>query len=321
MSLRPKYSFVIPLYNEESTFAELVRRVGAQMEALDGAVEVILVDDGSQDRTPQLMQAQARQDPRFKIVQLARNFGHQVAITAGMDLASGDAVIIMDADLQDPPEVVGELITRWREGYEVVYAVRERRSGESLFKRITASLFYRILRRLTDVDIPADVGDFRLVDRRALQAFRSLREGHRFVRGMFSWVGFRQTGVSYKREARFAGETKYSLRKMIRLAGDAILSFSHLPLRIMLVLGLVLFAASFSVAAWATVVGTLSEARLMVVLVFGMGGLQLFFMGIMGVYLGRVYEEVKKRPIYITRALMGFDEERVKNPPAGAVWM
>jgi dolichol-phosphate mannosyltransferase len=237
-----------------------------------------------------------------------------------MDLASGAAVIIMDADLQDPPEVVGQLIAKWQEGYEVVYAVRERREGETLFKRVTASLFYRVLRRLTDLDIPADVGDFRLVDRKALAAFRSLRENHRFVRGMFSWVGFRQIGVKYRREPRFAGATKYSLRKMWRLASDALLSFSYLPLQFILVLGYTLVLVALVMAGIWGITNNMTSTRLVVVSIFGMGGLQILMTGVMCVYLGRVYEEVKKRPIYVTRALHGFSLDK-KPAPAGAVWI
>lgn len=315
-----KYSLIIPIYNEQETLGELSRRLVELMGRLDGLAEVILVDDGSYDMSYSLMEEMARKDNRFKLVRLARNFGHQIAITAGMDFASGEAVVILDADLQDPPEVIDKLIAKWREGFEVVYAVRERRAGESVFKRATASLFYRILRRLTDIDIPADVGDFRLVDRKALLAMRQMREQHRFVRGLFSWVGFKQAGVLYKREARFAGETKYSLRRMIKLAGDAILSFSHLPLRLMLVLGMMLFALSFVGASFFVLTSQLTTDRLVLVCVFGMGGLQLFMMGVMGVYLGRVYEEVKKRPIYITRAIVGIDRQNVL-APQGAVWI
>lgn len=315
-----KYSLIIPIYNEQETLGELSRRLVELMGRLDGLAEVILVDDGSYDMSYSQMEEMARKDNRFKLVRLARNFGHQIAITAGMDFASGEAVVILDADLQDPPEVIDKLIAKWREGFEVVYAVRERRAGESVFKRATASLFYRILRRLTDIDIPADVGDFRLVDRKALLAMRQMREQHRFVRGLFSWVGFKQAGVLYKREARFAGETKYSLRRMIKLAGDAILSFSHLPLRLMLVLGMMLFALSFVGASFFVLTSQLTTDRLVLVCVFGMGGLQLFMMGVMGVYLGRVYEEVKKRPIYITRAIVGIDRQNVL-APQGAVWI
>ena len=198
---------------------------------MDGACEVILVDDGSSDGGYELMAAAREADARFKLLRLSRNFGHQIAVTAGLDAAAGDAVIVMDADLQDPPEVALDLAARWREGFDVVYAVREERRGESQFKRATAKAFYRVFRRMTDVDVPLDVGDFRLVDRRALDAFRSMRETNRYVRGMFSWIGFRQSGVPFRREERFAGETKYPLGKMVKFATDGIVSFSAAPLR------------------------------------------------------------------------------------------
>ncbi len=211
-----KYSIVIPIYNEEESFPALVKRLREVMDQLDGPTEVVLVDDGSRDASYQLMTEVNSEDHRFKIVQLSRNFGHQIAITAGMDVASGQAVIVMDADLQDPPEVILQMAARWQEGYEVVYAVREHREGETLFKRKTATIFYGIQRRLAEIDQPMEVGDFRLVDRKALDAFLQMRERNRYVRGMFSWVGFRQTAVPYTRASREAGESKYPLRKMMR---------------------------------------------------------------------------------------------------------
>lgn len=241
----PVYSLVIPIYNEEETLPALHRRLRDLLGRLDGDAEVLLVDDGSTDGSYAAMAAIHREDPRFKIVHLSRNFGHQVAITAGMDLAAGQAVVILDADLQDPPEVVLEMAARWRDGYDIVHAQRQERAGESWLKLTTASLFYRLLRRVTDVDIPADVGDFRLVDRGVLLAFRSLRERDRFVRGMFGWIGGRQTTVRYLRAERFAGRTKYPWRKMVRLAVDAILSFSNLPLRLVMNLGFLISAVSF----------------------------------------------------------------------------
>jgi dolichol-phosphate mannosyltransferase len=318
----PVYSFVIPIYNEEQTLAELQRRLMLLLDRLDGPAEVILVDDGSDDRTPELLTAIRAQDPRFKLVRLSRNYGHQVAITAGMDAAAGAAVIIMDADLQDPPEVVTEMIARWREGYEVVYAVREAREGENLFKRATAAAFYRVLRRLTDIDIPADVGDFRLVDRKAMTAFMRLREHHRFVRGLFSWIGFRQTGVRYRREPRFAGVPKYSLRKMLKLAGDGIVSFSHLPLRLVLVLGFFLFLLAMGagvVASAAALLGVYEPSVWQTILwvILGLFGLNFLAVGTVGVYVGRIYEEVKRRPIYIAQSLEGIAP---REAPPLAVW-
>jgi polyisoprenyl-phosphate glycosyltransferase len=302
----PVFSFVIPVYNEEDAFPELHRRLCALLDTLPEPCEVVFVDDGSRDRSLELMTEAAGKDPRLTVVQLSRNFGHQVAISAGMDLARGEAVIIMDADLQDPPEVVQEMIERWREGYEVVYGLREERKGETWFKRTTASVFYRLLRRLTDLDMPADVGDFRLVDRKALDAFRGLRERNRYVRGLFTWVGFKQTGVRYVRSGRVAGETKYPLRKMIKLATDGVIGFSMFPLRIALNIGF-LFAAAAFVGGIAAVAIKL-EGRFVVpgwvsivVAVAFLGGVQLMILGIMGEYVGRIYEEVKARPLYIVR--------------------
>src|SRR5437667_3293538 len=234
---RPRYSFVVPIFNEEETLPELERRLAGVLEGLDGDSEVILVDDGSVDRTAELAIDLNRRDPRFKVLRFTRNFGHQMAITAGLDHARGDAVIVMDGDLQDPPEVAPDLIARWREGYEDVYAVREDRRVEPFFRRAAIGLFYRILRRLSDVDIPPDAGDFRLVDRRALDQFRHMRENNRYVRGLFAWIGFRQVGVPYRRDARYAGETKYPLRKLVKLGADGILGFSNVPLRLTMALG------------------------------------------------------------------------------------
>jgi glycosyltransferase involved in cell wall biosynthesis len=227
----PTYSLVVPAHNEEGVVGELVARLIQVMDALDRESEAILVDDGSRDRTYELMLEAASADPRFRLVRLSRNFGHQIALTAGVDLAAGDAVIVLDADLQDPPEVILELAARWREGYDIVYAVREMREGETRFKRATATAFYRAFNRISEVEVPLDAGDFRLVDRRALDVFNQMRESNRFVRGMFSWIGLRQTGVLYRRHERFAGETKYPFRKMLRFAATGVTSFSSAPLR------------------------------------------------------------------------------------------
>ena len=309
-SAPPTYSIVIPVHDEEPTLPEMYKRLLPVLARLDGDCEVLLIDDGSRDRSWELMRALNVTDHRFKAIQLSRNFGHQVAITAGMDLAQGQAVVVMDADLQDPPEVVLEMAQKWREGYEVVYGVREDRTTDSWFKRTTAQWFYRALGRLSEVDIPEDVGDFRLIDERAVEAFRSMREGSRFVRGMYSWVGFRQTGVPYKRDARFAGETKYPLRKMLRLAGDAVFGFSQLPLRLATKLGLVtaflsvvaaMGAASVKVSGIYAVPGWSS----ILIAVCLIGGLQLAFMGMIGQYVGRTYEEARGRPLYIVSHLVG----------------
>jgi polyisoprenyl-phosphate glycosyltransferase len=307
----PTYSFVIPVYNEEDGLAELYRRMSRLLDQLDGPAEVILVDDGSRDRSYALMLSIQASDTRFRIVQFSRNFGHQIAISAGMDLCSGEAVVIMDADLQDPPEVVLEMAVKWREGYDLVYGQRQRREQETWFKKFTAGVFYRTLRRMTDVDMPLDAGDFRLIDRKALDAFRSMRERSRYVRGMFGWIGFRQTGVSYVRPGRFAGETKYPLRKMVRLALDGIISFSNLPLRFVLQFGFLVSIVSF-VAGIAALYVKLSGAyavpgwaSLMVWVSF-IGGVQLTVIGVIGEYIGRIYEEVKQRPLSLVKELKGF---------------
>jgi glycosyltransferase involved in cell wall biosynthesis len=249
----PRYSFVLPVYNEEETLAELYRRLAAVVETLDGPAELVFVDDGSTDGTRRILKELQQSDARVMALRLARNFGHQFAITAGIDHARGDAIVIMDADLQDPPEVVPNLIRRWREGYDVVYAVRQRREGESWFKRATASLFYRLLRRLAETELPVDAGDFRLIDRRAAAAFRSLPERNRYVRGMFSWIGLRQAGVLYAREERYAGQRKYSYRKLLRLALDGMISFSVAPLRVALTLGFIVALLTFVLGLFAIV--------------------------------------------------------------------
>jgi dolichol-phosphate mannosyltransferase len=308
-----RYSIVVPVHDEEPTLPHLHCRLARLLERLDGEGEVLLVDDGSRDRSYVMMKSIHRLDPRFKVVHLSRNFGHQVAITAGMDLAEGDAVVVMDADLQDPPEVVLEMARLWREGYEVVYGVREDRTSDSWFKRKSASVFYRLLRRLSDVDIPAEVGDFRLVDRRALDAFKEMEEGSRFVRGMFSWMGFRQIGVPYVRAPRHAGATKYPLRNMLYLAVDGVVGFSRVPLRMALNAGLAAAVLAvfggmaalllrllgvFVVPGWASVI----------FVVCFLGGVQLAVLGVMGEYVGRTYEEVIRRPLYIVDALHGVVE-------------
>lgn len=309
--MTPEYSIVVPIFNEEETLEELFKRLSELMDRLDGATEIILVDDGSRDGSYDLMIDIGSRDPRFRIVELSRNFGHQIAITAGLDYAAGNAVIVMDADLQDPPEVVLEMARRWREGNEVVYAVRQERRGESRFKTMSASFFYRSIARLTDVHAPAEVGDFRLVDRKALDAFRAMRENNRYVRGMFSWIGFQQTGVPYTREERYAGKTKYPLRKMLNFAVDAIVSFSNFPLRIALTLGFLLAGLSFAggtLALVAKLTGsfTVPGWASLVVAVSFLGGIQLMILGMMGEYVARIYDEVKNRPLYFVRNAHGF---------------
>jgi polyisoprenyl-phosphate glycosyltransferase len=307
-----KYSIVIPLYNEEGILPVLVERLQEIMAQLDGPAEVVMVDDGSSDRTYPLAQAAAASDPRFKLIQFSRNFGHQMAITAGMDASSGDAVIIMDADLQDPPYVILQMIEKWREGYEVVYGLRQQREGEKLFKTVTASAFYGLLQRIADIDTSVNVGDFRLVDRKALNAFLQMRESNRYVRGMFSWVGFRQAGVPYIREERKAGATHYTLRKMVVLASNGILGFSTAPLRLALSTGLFLAFASVVYGMVAIALKLAGEnlvpgyASLLCAITF-LSGIQLAVMGMVGLYVGRIYDEARARPLYVVRETHGLD--------------
>jgi polyisoprenyl-phosphate glycosyltransferase len=320
--MRPTYSLVIPAHNEEGVVDELVLRLQELMERLDGSAEVILVDDGSRDRTYELMQKHAALDNRFKLVKLSRNFGHQIALTAGVDLATGDAVIVLDADLQDPPEVVLELAARWREGYDIVYAVREERDGETRFKRATASWFYRGFNRISEVKVPLDVGDFRLVDRRALDVLARMRESNRFVRGMFSWIGLNQAGVVYHRQERFAGETKYPLRKMLRFAATGVISFSAAPLRAALNLGFFVSFLSFALGAWSVIVKVGGFYNVpgwtsIVVVTSFIGGIQLIVLGVIGEYIGDIHAEVKRRPLYVVSEVENFTE--LPEVPARAI--
>jgi len=298
------FSVVAPIFNELENLPELYRRVKAVMEGLGEPWELVLVDDGSRDGSTKRIRELARQDPHVRPVIFARNFGHQIAVTAGLDYARGQAVIIMDADLQDPPEVIPDLVAKWREGYQVVYAVRAEREGETWFKKTTAALFYRLIYRITDVDIPLDTGDFRLLDRRVVEVLKTMRERHRFLRGVAAWVGFRQTGVKYKRAARHAGETKYPLRKMLKFAFDAITGFSYLPLQIATYLGFL--SAGLSILAIPLVVvlrlagsqAFYGQATTLIAVLF-LGGVQLISLGILGEYVGRLYDEAKGRPLYV----------------------
>ena len=320
----PEYSIVVPLYNEEEVIPTLLDRLTPLLDQLDGPWEVIFVDDGSQDESLALLSEHAARDPRFKVLQLSRNFGHQIALTAGLDFARGNAVVAMDADLQDPPETILELARRWREGFDVVYAVRTHRAGENRFKRATAALFYRLLRRMSDVDIPVDAGDFRLVDRKALEAYKSMREDDRFVRGMFSWIGFKQTGVPYHRDERYAGRTKYPLRKMTQFAVDGIVSFSNAPLRLALGLGFAVSLLSF-IYGFVAIVLKLSGAFTVpgwtsVILVTSfLGGVQLIVLGVVGEYVGKTYTETKKRPLYLVSSSTGLPHD-VEPPDRVFVW-
>ena len=316
------YSLVIPVFNEEAVLPVLLRRIDALLDGLDAPAEAIFVDDGSSDCSSIVLEAKAKSDPRYRFIKLARNFGHQIAITAGMDASSGKAVVVMDADLQDPPEVVGEMVARWKEGYDVVHARRLSREGESKFKRLTASIFYKLLGRLSSIEIPSDVGDFRLIDRKVLDAFRSMPEQDRFVRGMFAWLGFRQTEVAFHRPARAVGETKYPLWKMIRLAVHGVLGFSDAPLRLAIWAGL--GVSCFAVLYGFYVIGLwLSNSHLVegwsstIVVISFLCGMNMLMTGIIGLYIGRIHAEVKRRPLYVVDRRAGFDPRSAEAKPAG----
>jgi polyisoprenyl-phosphate glycosyltransferase len=302
--MQPQFTIIVPVYNEEDCLEELYRRVVSVMDSTGEPWELVLVNDGSRDGTEAIMLRLAAQDERVRPVIFARNFGHQIAVTAGLDYSRGKAVVIIDADLQDPPEAILDLIARWREGYQVVYAVRTEREGESWFKLFTAKMFYRLIYSITDVKIPLDTGDFRLMDRKVVDVLNQMHEKHRFLRGMSAWVGFKQIGVGYRRNARFAGETKYPFKKMLKLAVNAITGFSYFPLQVATYLGFI--AAGLSIIAIPVVIFMrlagrpefTGQASTLLSVLF-LGGVQLICLGILGEYLGRVYDEVKGRPLYI----------------------
>lgn len=306
------YSIIAPCWNEEVTLPELYRRISEVMEPLEENWELVLINDGSTDNTSQVMRKLHKTDPRVHYIEFARNFGHQIAVTAGMDYAQGRVVILIDADLQDPPELILRMLDKWREGYKVVYAVRSERKGETWFKLFTAQLFYRLIYRITDVNIPLDTGDFRLMDRQVVDQMKAMKEHHRFIRGMTSWVGFKQTGVEYVREERFAGETKYPVRKMVRLAITAITGFSIFPLQLATFLGFATAIVS-TIFIILVIIARLSgyqafegQATTLVMVLF-LGSIQLISLGIVGEYLGRIYDEVRNRPLYVVNKAVGFD--------------
>lgn len=307
-----RYSFVLPVFNEVESLQELHRRLSDVIADLEGTAEMIFVDDGSTDGSFEQLEALAEKDKRVRIVQFSRNFGHQPAISAGLDLAKGDAVVVMDSDLQHPPELVVEMAAKWLEGYDVVYAIRGDRSGEGVFKRVASRGFYKLLSRMTDTEIPQNAGDFRLVDRTVLHAFRNLRETNLYLRGMFSWLGFRQIGVPYGYYERYGGVPKYTTRRMMRFGVDGMTSFSNAPLHMALHLGFYVSALSLLngliavitklagadvVPGWATIVLTISF----------FGGVQLLVLGVIGLYIGRMFDELKGRPAYVVRQVRGFD--------------
>jgi dolichol-phosphate mannosyltransferase len=310
----PVLTVIAPVYNEEAILPLFYRRVVAALESLDEPFELLLIDDGSRDRSYEIMRALREHDTRVRIVSFSRNFGHQMAISAGLDFSRGQAVIIMDADLQDPPELIPTLVAKWREGGEVVYAQRTRRRGETLFKRVTASLFYRLIgRNSRGRVIPPDTGDFRLLDRRVVDALVTMRERHRFLRGLSAWLGFRQVAVPYEREERIAGETKWPLWKMARFSLDAITGFSFAPLQLatacgFFVAGLSVLGILLAVVLRLFNVAIQGQATTLILVLF-MGGVQLIFLGIIGEYLGRIYDEVRARPLYVVREELGSDHE------------
>lgn len=320
MTERPTYSIIAPVYNEEGNIPRLHSEIRRVMEQTGEPWELVLVNDGSRDGSLAEMRAAADADPHVKIVNFARNFGHQIAVTAGIDFATGKAIVLIDADLQDPPEVILEMIERWKAGYEVVYAVRAERKGESWFKRTTAKMFYRVIYRITDVNIPLDTGDFRLMDEKVADVLRHMREHNRFIRGMTSWIGFKQTGVSYVREARTIGETKYPLRKMVSFAWDAVTGFSYFPLQIMIYVSLllgILAVLTIPVIALLRVwlgpdfFGGQATTIIMILLI---GAFQLFFLFVLGQYVARIYDEVRGRPLYVVASTENVTPPKPETP-------
>ncbi|HZO93423.1 MAG TPA: glycosyltransferase family 2 protein [Candidatus Baltobacteraceae bacterium] len=311
----PTLSVVAPLFNEEGNVAELIRRLTGAVSGIAGidSYELVLVNDGSTDATLPLLREHAARDPHLVVVDLSRNFGHQLAATAGLDVSRGDVVVLIDADLQDPPELIPEMIARWREGYDVVYAVRRNREGESAFKIFTARMFYRITRRLTKVSIPVDTGDFRLMSRRVVDALKSIRERHRFIRGLVSWIGYPQAAVYYDRDQRHSGTSKYPVSKMLRFAIDGITSFSDVPLRIATWFGFIVSAIAFLVALIEILIKVFTGYNLpgytsTIFAILFLGGVQLIGIGILGEYVGRIHDEIKGRPLYLLSSVERFGE-------------
>ncbi|MGC1395756.1 MAG: glycosyltransferase family 2 protein [Coleofasciculaceae cyanobacterium] len=313
--MRPKYSLIIPIYNEEEILPEMYRRVAVVMDQMDGEVELILVNDGSRDRSLALLRDFHEQDPRICYLSLARNFGHQIAVTAGLNFVRGDAIIVLDADLQDPPELIPQLVEKWQQGYQVVYAQRTQRRKEGWFKRLPAYLFYRLMQRLADVEIPIDTGDFCLMDRRVVDVLNSMPERNRYIRGLRSWVGLPQTFIHFERDPRFAGEVKYTFRKSLSLAATGLVTFSRVPLRLSTYVGLLAAAIAVLMAIlvlyWRVFVpdSPLTGFATIMIAVFFLGAVQLVSIGILGEYVGRIYEEVKGRPLYVLSEVAGFADE------------
>ena len=311
-----KYSIVVPLYNEELVIEETHKRLSAVMQGTNEEYEIIYVNDGSRDKTPELAKEIMQKDKNVCLINFSRNFGHQTAITAGMDNARGQAIVVIDADLQDPPEIILDMIAKWKEGFDVVYGRRSVREGETVFKKVTAKVFYRFLSSLTDIDIPTDTGDFRLIDRKVCDALKSVKEKNRYIRGLISWLGFKQTDVTYVRKERFAGTTKYPLKKMLKFAGDAITSFSYKPLKLAAYMGYAISIASFLYLIYVIIrkltIGDFDSgwASIVAISLF-FNGVVLIVLGIMGEYIGRIYDECKNRPLYVIAEKLGFDERIV----------
>ena len=315
--MKPVYSVVIPAYNEEEVIIESYKRLKTVMESMAEPYELIFVNDGSRDRTAQIIAQLIETDPHLRLINFTRNFGHMPAITAGMEYAEGDAVIIIDADLQDPPEVLPNMAALWKEGYDVVYGKRKERQGESFFKKISAKYFYRFINSMVPIELPVDTGEFRLMDRKVCDAVNSLEEKHRYIRGLVSWVGFKQVAYEYVRVERFAGETKYPLKKMIAFAMDAITAFSYKPLKLATTMGFVISLCSFiymivilwqrlftdtTITGWASTVGLILFTQ----------GMVLMILGLMGEYIGRIFEELKNRPVYIVQEVLGYNPAKPK---------
>ena len=308
-------SVIVPLYNEEPVIHELYDRLTSALRAYEDKYEILFINDGSRDKTKLLAKELCLRDKRVKLINFSRNFGHQIAITAGMDRASGQVIVTIDADLQDPPEIIPEMVKMWEEGYQVVHGVRKKRKGENVFRLATIFLFYRFLRKITSVDMTMDSGDFRLMDRKVVEELKKMREKNRYIRGMVSWVGFRQTEVEYVREKRFAGETKYPFWKLVKLASDGILSFSQFPLKVSLAIGYfcslfsLLFIVYGLISHYATPKSTIPGWIFGILILLFLGGVQLITIGFLGQYIGRIYEQTNKRPIYIIEEHLNFDKE------------
>jgi polyisoprenyl-phosphate glycosyltransferase len=313
MKVKPKYSILLPVFNEQKNLDILYQRLSKVMDSITPDYEIIFIDDHSKDNSFEILNSFHQQDPRVKIIKFTRNFGHQIAITSGLDFAQGGAVIIMDADLQDPPEIIVQFIEKYKKGYEIVYGEREKRQGETIFKRVTAFIFYRIMQIFTNIEIPLDTGDFRLIDQKVVDSLKTMQEKNKFLRGLISWTGYKQIGVKYKRDARYAGKTNFTIRKMLRFAFDGICSFSRVPLRFASFLGFGVSVISFLMAIMAFFLKVFELAppgwlSLMLTMLF-LGGVQLVTIGIIGEYLGRIYEEVKNRPLYIVDKTVGIHEK------------